>query len=141
MEEKIKYKILMPNLSDDDLTAFTNIVNSGWGDFFYLTENTLKKRLNTGGSFIGAYHNGKPAGILETIGLELDYSRNGIGEDSKILARNLCSQIPSYDELTDGGIWRSHPKYANTLVLVDITKDPECKDSSIASGIVDYSKA
>ena len=83
------------------------------------------RRLKSGGTFIGAYHNGDPAGILETIGLDLIYPTLNL--NPRDVSNYLCRQIPCYDELTDGGIWRPHPKNANTLLLVDITKEPSIK--------------
>lgn len=141
MEESIEYKILKPDMPHEDFVSFVDIINREWGEFHRLEGCSFFERLSSGGVFIGAYHNDKPAGILETIGLELDYSRNQIQDNPKSVARNLCSQVPSYDDLTDFGDWKSHPKYANTLILVDITKNQDVKNRSIAPGIVDYGKA
>jgi hypothetical protein len=139
--EKVEYRILTPDIPERDVALFSDIINSEWGDFFKLTEDVFLERLGKGGIFIGAYHNFSPAGILETIGLDLKYPLDSIPTNPKNIARELCHQIGNYAELTDGGLWRHHPKYTNTLVLVDITKNPSIKNTSIAPGIVDYGKS
>lgn len=138
---EISYKILAPNISEEHLRDFVDIINTEWGDFFYLTEEVFLKRLSSRGLFIGAYHNGFPAGVLETIGLCINGLESLNGNNPEERAEIICSKIGNYDELTNGGLWRPHPEYTNTLVLVDITRDLSLKGLPIAPGIVDFNKS
>lgn len=137
----VTYGLLTPGISEEDLDSFVKIVNSEWGQFYDLTPSTLMRRLETGNIFVGAYLGDRPAGILETIGLKLNYPRRFREMDYRDVMKEVCPQIGPYDELTDDGLWRPLSPDFNTLVLVDITRNKEFSSkSSIAPGIVNYGK-
>ena len=141
LKERIEYGLLGSDVFGEELSSFVNVINSEWGDFFHLTKDILFERLNKGGVFVAAYHNDVPAGILETVGLELEYPENEAGMNPLEVVKYLCPQLGNYWLVTNGGCFSAYPENANTQLLVDITKNPSINNSSIASGIVNYALA
>ena len=137
-ESLIDYQILTPSSSGID--SFVDIINSEWGNFFPLNKYIFSKRLESGHLFIGAYQNNRPAGILETISLNIEESKEVLMKPVKERAREVCSKIKGYDSLTNFGEWTHFSGYPNVLVLVDITVDPLNRKTPVASGIVDFGK-
>ena len=129
---------LGPN-SENDIGAFVDIINSDWGSFFPLAQDVMRERLNSGNFFVGAYSDGRPVGILETIAMQLDLSYVG-EKDPKEWAKQACSQIPVYDLLTGNGRWKTLPKYPNVLVAVDITVAKDQRGGSVATKVIEFTK-
>ncbi len=137
--ELMEYEILTPD--SKSLDSFVEILNESWGSFFQVDEDMIQERLESNDVFVGAYCNGKPAGILETISVERDAPRNkSIPPEEK--AAYVCSQIGNYWDLTNNGRWRPNSKNSNVLVFVDVTVSEKYRGTpkSIASEMIELSK-
>ena len=138
----LELRILSPNIPKEEISTYVDMLNRQWGDFFEVTHDVMKNRLNSGAIFLGAYLGNNLVGILETLALEIEEVDSINAHTSKERAREVCARMPdNYNDLTHNGHWRRHPKYANVLTLVDITVDAAYRKYGIASKMIDYGKA
>ncbi len=144
--ELINFNFLAPD-SSEGIDSFVEIINSEWSSIFDLNRDALMERFESGQVFIGAYINRRPAGILETLAFEIEEPKFSEDTTYKEKAAQICQEIVKMGNIyavTNNGKWRPFPRYANVVLLVDITSDPSQRgvqgDVSVASGIVEYGK-
>lgn len=126
MESGLECRILEPGLPDSDIAACVNAHNQEWSDFFRLTPDIFKRRLDSGELFLGAYKDGELLGFLETtshrvIGLDEPIPQDNQFEFAKKIAKRACNEIKgSYLEIASVGPYRPRFDKSNVMLLMDI---------------------
>lgn len=147
-ESGLECRLLQPETPFSDLAEFSNAHQQEWSRFFVFTPDHMKRRIESGGFFVGKYFNGIPIGFLEAalLTIDLGYDRDH-KEDltyAKQIARLVCEQIMNhfgdYWGIVDKSTSAKAPIDPNVMLMLSINVLRKYRHYRLGSGIIDYVK-
>jgi len=147
-ESGLECRILQPETPFSDLAEFSTAHQQDWSSFFEFTPEQMKRRLDSGGLFVGGYFNGIPIGFLEAalLTIDLDYDRDH-KEDltyAKQIAKLVCEQIRNhfgdYWGIVDKSTGAKAPIDPNAMLMLSINVTRNYRNLGFGSGIINYVK-